>query len=117
MFTAPVRITSCGHNYCEKCLCSVSKDQEEWLCPKSRNIQTVHPTMLTRNYFLEKSIIAFKESQQQITSTFQDSTSEFGECLRHKRASISKLTLTYSELKIWRYKGITASPCTRKFVR
>ena len=69
LFTGNVRITKCGHNYCEKCLTAMISANEgtwdyedTWSCPECRTEQTEAPAELTRNYALERSVVNYKTS-------------------------------------------------------
>ena len=53
-FTAPVRMTDCGHNFCQQCLTVMN--ETPWLCPECRNEQHQRPVELARNFFLEKTV-------------------------------------------------------------
>ena len=73
LFTGNVRITKCGHNYCEGCLTAmISADEDNldydntWSCPECRTEQTEDPSELTRNYALERSVVNYKTSKENI---------------------------------------------------
>ena len=73
LFTGNVRITKCGHNYCEGCLTAmISADEDTWNydgtwpCPECRTEQTEAPAELTRNYALERSVVNYKTSTENI---------------------------------------------------
>ena len=66
-FKAPVRITNCGHNYCQKCLTGMTTIP--WLCTECSMEQQQRPEQLTRNFFLEKSVENFVESKKNICAT------------------------------------------------
>ena len=62
-FTAPVRMTDCGHNFCQQCLTGMN--ETPWFCPECRKEQHQRPEQLARNFFLEKTVeklIASKKS-------------------------------------------------------
>ena len=62
-FTGNVRITKCGHNYCQGCLAGmISADATAWPCPECRTMQTEKLTDLTRNYILERGALKHKKS-------------------------------------------------------
>ena len=63
-FKSPVRITSCGHNYCQECLTGL--EPIPWLCPECRTEQEQSPEQLIRNLFLERSVENFVESRKKI---------------------------------------------------
>ena len=76
LFTGNVRITKCGHNYCEECLTAmISADEDTWdydgawPCPECRTEQTEAPAELTRNYALERSVVNYKTSKENICAT------------------------------------------------
>ena len=71
-FTGNVRITKCGHNYCEGCLTGmVSADETTWPCPECRTSQTEHPADLTRNYIVERSVVKQKSSKKNFCATHE----------------------------------------------
>ena len=56
-FVAPVRSTTCGHNFCQKCLTQLVESSEAiWLCPECRTDQIDGPKELTRNFFWSESL-------------------------------------------------------------
>ena len=63
-FKSPVRITSCGHNYCQECLTGIGPIP--WLCPECRTEQEQRPDQLARNFFLERTVESFIESRKKI---------------------------------------------------
>ena len=63
-FKSPVRITSCGHNYCQECLTGIGPIP--WLCPECRTEQEQSPEQLIRNFFLERTVENFIESRKKI---------------------------------------------------
>ena len=63
-FKSPVRMTSCGHNYCQGCLIGIRPIP--WLCPECRTEQQQGPEQLNRNFFLERSLENFIESRKKI---------------------------------------------------
>ena len=67
IFTAPVKMTSCGHSFCGKCLSGMT--DATWPCPKCRAVQNETSEQLPRNYNLESIIEMFKFSRQSICET------------------------------------------------
>ena len=63
-FTPPVRITNCGHNYCQGCLTMMR--ETPWMCPVCQIPQQQSPEQLTRNFFLERTLENFLESRKNI---------------------------------------------------
>ena len=63
-FTAPVRITSCGHNYCQECLTGMTAPP--WLCPECRTEQRQRPEQLTRSFILERIVGNYIASRKNI---------------------------------------------------
>ena len=68
-FSPPVRITRCGHSFCDQCLTSTGITEATWSCPECRAEQNQTPAELARNYFLERTIEKFKNSRKQICAT------------------------------------------------
>lgn len=72
-FTTPVRMTICGHNYCHNCLNDIAV-VSGWNCPECRTPQgAIKQSQLARNFFLERSLIKFREMSE----------SNFSNCLLH----------------------------------
>ena len=63
-FTSPVRMTNCGHNYCQECLTEMM--ETPWLCPECRTEQQQRPEQLARNFFLERTAENFIASRKNI---------------------------------------------------
>ena len=63
-FTPPVRITTCGHNYCQECLTMFTAIP--WRCPVDQNEQKQSPDQLARNFFLERTLENFIKSRRNI---------------------------------------------------
>ena len=83
IFDPPVRITECGHNYCENCLTTHADGNKDWLCPESRQQHQKNPNQLTRNYFVEKAVESFILSKNK-SQTDDDVTF----CVRHPTRQI-----------------------------
>ena len=76
LFTAPVLITKCGHNFCSKCLnanlessaadSDADSDDESWSCPECRTTFDVQIEDLARNFFVERTLEKFQISRQNI---------------------------------------------------
>ena len=63
-FKSPVRMTPCGHNYCQECLAGMAAIP--WHCPECRMEQQERPEQLARNFFLERTVKHFVESRKNI---------------------------------------------------
>ena len=63
-FTSPVRITNCGHNFCQQCL--IGMTETPWMCPECRTEQQQRPEQLARNFFLEKTVEKLLAKKQNI---------------------------------------------------
>ena len=83
IFQSPIRITHCGHNYCEKCLIDSSKGEQRWHCPVCQTEHIAAVNSLTRNYLLEKLVEKFKKEQPKPKPKPR---SLFGICKVHDRA-------------------------------
>ena len=66
-FTGPVRMTNCGHNFCQQCL--IGMVELPWMCPECRKEQHQQPEQLARNFYLEKIVEKFIESRKNICRT------------------------------------------------
>ena len=71
IFQSPIRITQCGHVYCEECLLDGSNGEQRWPCPECRKLHQCTVKSLTRNYHLEKLVEKFKKEKR---------------CAKHNRA-------------------------------
>ena len=100
-FTPPVRITTCGHNYCQECLRMFT--QIPWRCPVDQIEQHQRLENLARNFFLERSLENFMESRRNICATHNlpkrlrkyshqswglvtKAINKFSDCLKHDRS-------------------------------
>ena len=64
-FTAPVRITKCGHNFCQQCLAEIiAIGKDSWRCPECRTEQSQALEELARNFFLEKTVEKFLSARE-----------------------------------------------------
>ena len=68
-FKSPVRITPCGHSYCQNCLKIMTT--VPWPCPECRTEQQQLPEQLARNFFLEKIVENFIASRKNICATHE----------------------------------------------
>ena len=81
-FCSPIRTTSCGHSFCEKCLISVRKIQASerrnqfWTCPECRLEHHCAVKVLPRNFLVEKMVGKLKEQPK----------CKYGLCSIHSRA-------------------------------
>ena len=80
IFTAPVLITKCGHNFCSKCLnanfeasaadSDADSDDENqstvWSCPECRTTFYGQIEDLARNFFVERAIDKYRTSRTYI---------------------------------------------------
>ena len=81
IFKSPIRITHCGHVYCEKCLNDILKGDQRWNCPACRTLHNCTINSLPRNYHLEKLVEKFKKDQ-----STPKPRNIFGVCKKHDRA-------------------------------
>ena len=51
----PIRLTKCGHKYCQVCL-EKFVNHDEWNCPTCRSLQREKPEDLTRDFISEKLV-------------------------------------------------------------
>ena len=69
-FTAPVRITRCGHNFCQGCLTKmVTAGNTTWACPECRKEQNQAPDELAQNFFLERTVEKVKAARENMCAT------------------------------------------------
>ena len=79
-YSAPVRMTNCGHNFCSECLIGMvqaedmdaEEDENEefiWNCPECRTEQSEKPQRLARNFFVERTVKRFKDEQKNQCAT------------------------------------------------
>lgn len=55
-FKPPIKITNCGHNYCEDCLIKHVDGRKTWICPLSRKEHDRSVSSLPRNYLIEQLV-------------------------------------------------------------
>ena len=79
-FEPPIKITQCGHMYCEKCLLGSTKGEQRWHCPDCRKLHECDINSLARNYHLEKLVEKFKKEKP------KKSKNPYGICTKHNRA-------------------------------
>ena len=69
-FTAPIRMTNCGHDYCQECLAMAAPaGAASWSCPECRTEQQQPPEQLAKNFRLERTVERFKLSRKTICAT------------------------------------------------
>ena len=83
-FQLPIRITRCGHVYCQTCLLDASNGARRWHCPDCRKPHNCAVKSLTRNYRLEKLVEKFKKEKP--TPKPPKPENLFGTCIKHDRA-------------------------------
>ena len=66
-FKKPLRMTPCGHTFCQECLTVMTNIP--WPCPVCRTEQQQRPEELARNYGLETAFDAFMTSQKNMCAT------------------------------------------------
>ena len=57
-----LRMTTCGHNYCQQCLAEMGRIP--WICPECRTEQRKRPEQLPRNFFLERTVQKFVDARK-----------------------------------------------------
>ena len=120
-FTPPVRITTCGHNYCQECLRMFT--QIPWRCPVDQIEQHQRLENLARNFFLERSLENFMESRRNICASHnlpkrlrkyfhpyhehpvKKNVNKFSDCLKHDRS------LCHECVHVGMCNGQAASEC------
>ena len=74
-YTAPVLIINCGHNFCQECLSEylpASDDNEAaWNCPECQIEHNQRLEQLSRNFFLERTVLKYIESQKNFCVTHE----------------------------------------------
>ena len=66
-FVPPIRITRCGHSFCDGCLTGMTA--LTWPCMECRTDQNQRPIELTRNFGLERTVEKFKEGRKNMCTT------------------------------------------------
>ena len=64
LFVPPIRMTACGHVFCERCLIQVANRESYWHCPESRQVHRCTVESLPRNYRLERLVEKFQNQPQ-----------------------------------------------------
>ena len=85
IFQSPIRMTHCGHVYCEECLLNISNGEQRWDCPDCRTTHNCAVTSLPRNYHLEKLVEKFKKDQSG-PKPIPKPRNVFGICKKHDRS-------------------------------
>ena len=89
-FQPPIRVTNCGHSFCEQCIVP-AYPAPGWRCPMCNQVHDKAAATLARNYFAEQIVNSFKA---QSTPAPRRSGGEFGLCTLHDRnIEICKLEL------------------------
>ena len=69
-FNAPVRMTRCGHNFCQGCLTEMMPAAEDtWPCPECRTEQNEAPEDQARNFFLEQTVEKLLSARETMCAT------------------------------------------------
>ena len=69
VFKPPIRMTKCGHSFCQNCLKEiVAARGANGRCPECGQFENLTPENLSRNYALEKVVKTFKPLDKNICS-------------------------------------------------
>ena len=76
---APIKITHCGHSYCDGCLNAYTRGADSWACPKCRRINNFKVEDLARNFDLEQLVDSLANIEIQ-----PNQNAELGLCDHHQ---------------------------------
>ena len=88
-FRPPIRMTSCGHNFCEFCIKQYVEETFEsvrhirrisWRCPLCNKQQNLPAEQLARNYFAEEIVESLKNLEIR-----ERPAGKFGTCGKHQQ--------------------------------
>ena len=57
----PIRITACGHSFCEQCILAARPEPRDWACPICNHIHDHPVSALARNYFAEQIVQSVRD--------------------------------------------------------
>ena len=87
---APIKISQCGHSFCNGCLSAFTRGANSWECPKCRRMNNCKVESLARNYDLEQVVESLANMAVQ-----PNPNAELGFCDRHQMpAKLRKSLLT-----------------------
>ena len=78
----PIRMTGCGHSFCEQFILAACPEPSGWLCPVCNHVHDHPATALARNFFAQQIVESF---QAQPSPAATRPICEFGICTLHKQ--------------------------------
>ena len=101
-FKLPIKVTNCGHSFCEECILVACPEASGWRCPICNQIHN-HPARdLTRNFLVEQ-IMSSSQVQQSLPSSYSTGSNN-GSC---STTSPSSSTTTYGTSYRLRNSGVS----------
>ena len=82
-FRPPIKMTSCGHSFCERCILAACPEPSDWQCPMCNQVHDHPASTLPRNFLAEQII---ESAQAQPPPKPVRLRGVFGRCNVHRHA-------------------------------